>query len=134
MKKVTIELPFPPTINHVMGQRGYRKYIKPIGVAYKNTVLLEIKKQAPKIYFKDHWLALSILAYFPADGRTQKSDCDNRIKFLQDCLSVSKWNPDGLIDNDRNIAIIRIERAYKKDGQFKDGKIIIEISELEPRN
>jgi Holliday junction resolvase RusA-like endonuclease len=84
-----IELPFKtPTINHLYGQRGFRKYLKPEAKKLREEIAMLIPKQ-------DDWMSddtkLSITVdiyedWFTKTGTIKKKDIGNREKFLVDSI------------------------------------------------
>lgn len=76
---IRLSLPWPPSVNHLYGQRGNHRYMKAEGKAYYAEVA-ELCKNLPK---QDGRLAVFIDAY-PPDNR--RRDLDNINKAILDSL------------------------------------------------
>ena len=77
-----------PTINHLYGQHGFRKFIKPEGKEIREYIKNCIKEQSNGIAFNDK-LSVTIQIYenwLTKDGNVKKKDLDNRCKFLLDSI------------------------------------------------
>jgi crossover junction endodeoxyribonuclease RusA len=106
MKAVTIELPYPPTINTYWRRNGSRYFIAAKGVAFRSDVLatvleLGVQKLAGP-------LAFSVLLY-PPDRRVR--DVDNVIKPIFDALAHA-----GVIENDSQFKRLSAEMCEVVSG------------------
>ena len=118
-----IELPFKtPTINHLYGQHGYRKYLKPEAKALREEIIIRIPKE-------DNWMTedskLEIRVeihedWFTKSGKIKKKDIGNREKFLIDSVF-----------NALNIDDKQIFKQTMIKVQSEEEKAIIEINRFE---
>ena len=104
---VTLELDgLPPTANLLYRNfRGHR-YKTPQGRKYQEQVagLLRNRLEGQPPYE----LPVELRLIFTTDNR-RRWDIDNRVKALQDCLSMA-----GVIKDDRQVEILHVERKYGK--------------------
>lgn len=113
---VTLELPWPPSINHYWRRNGSRYFISPKGIEFRNEVILLAKDERGK-FTKEDRLSLMIDAY-PPDKR--RRDLDNILKALQDSLQHAEvYHDDCQIDE---LHIIRNPSIQ--------GKIIIKLIKM----
>lgn len=112
---ITLTLPYPPTINHLYGQRGSRKFIKKAGIAFR-TAVAEIVSEA-QIKTITGRVAVFVAAYMP-DRR--RRDIMNLEKILSDSLTNA-----GVWDDDSQIDDFRIVRKEVERG----GKVVVVITE-----
>lgn len=109
MKKLLdVELKgLPPTVNHLYrtGRNGTR-YKTVMGKLYQDyvTLLLRQEWQEQEKYSEPVELRLTLTS-----GSKRKWDLDNRVKALQDCLSLA-----GIIEDDAQIEVLHVERAAGK--------------------
>ena len=90
---ISLTLPYPPSINHVYGHHKSRKYIKPAGRAYRQTVA-EIVAEAGYATLEGA-VGVFIVVYMP-DRR--RRDMLNLEKFLSDSLTeAGVWLDDSQI-------------------------------------
>jgi len=95
-QKVTITLPWPPSINHYWRTVGQRLIVKDPGKRYRVEVATECFRQQVRRNFGGR-LAVNIDA-FPPDNR--RRDLDNILKALLDALTVAHvWVDDSQIDD-----------------------------------
>jgi len=116
MTTLTLELPWPPSINHYWRHAKGRHYISLEGQMYRETVFFSTCKFRNQFKETDR-LAVSIEA-FPPDKR--KRDLDNVLKSLLDALQKAEIYPD-----DGQIDILTIERKTPFNG-----KVIITIENI----
>jgi len=91
---ISLELPFPPSVNHYWGQRGKARFITKRGMDFRCAVVEECIRQG--ISAIDGRLAVHI-ALFPPDKR--KRDVDNILKALLDaCEHAGCYESDSQID------------------------------------
>jgi crossover junction endodeoxyribonuclease RusA len=102
---VTVNLPYPPSVNALYGSHGNRRFIRPRGVQFKKEVAA-ICAGLPS--FGSQPIELNIIL-FPRDKRLM--DISNSIKGLEDALQDA-----GLFDNDQQVCKITIERGEKIKG------------------
>lgn len=109
---VTLELDWPPSVNHYLGTNGHRRFIKPTGQLYRWKVIARRPLGFEKLTGR---LGLEIEAY-PPDRR--KRDLDNIFKCLLDSLQHAK-----IYENDNQIDEIWIRRNEVR----KPGGVIVRI-------
>ena len=102
---ITLQLPYPPSVNAMYGSHGNRRFLRPRGRVFKEQVA-EICKGIPT--FGAISLELNIVL-FPRDKRLM--DISNSIKGIEDSLQDA-----GLFDNDQQVCKITIERGSKIKG------------------
>jgi len=99
MNNIELMLPFPPTINsyyQVVGRTRGVKRISKAGLAFRNSVAMDVHEQLGAPPFLTYPLSLTCILY-PPDKRTR--DLDNYMKALLDALTCAKvWEDDSLID------------------------------------
>jgi len=116
MKSITLELPYPPSINHYWGQSGKTKFIGKKGKEFRAEVLAICMRE--KVRAMSGRLSLHVNLY-PPDRR--KRDIDNPIKSLCDaCEHAGCYVNDSQIDE---LHVIRKE-------VIKGGACFITILEL----
>ena len=96
----------PPTVNHLYRNFRHWRYKTASGRKYQEEVsrlLHETWKNQPP-YEEPVELRIT----FTVNSR-RKWDIDNRVKALQDCLSMS-----GVLKDDRQVEILHVERQYGK--------------------
>jgi len=113
---MVIELPWPPSVNHYWRRQGNRYFVSAEGISYKDSVYY-LCAQYRGLFKPSERLSLLIEAY-PPDKR--RRDLDNLIKAIQDSLQYA-----GVYEDDSQIDYLAIKRKASRDG-----KIIVEISEL----
>jgi len=94
-QSITIELPWPPSVNSYYRRRGHTYFISQKGVQYRREVCLLCHKY--RHTFSDtERISITIEAY-PPDKR--RRDLDNLLKSLQDSLEHAKvFKDDSQID------------------------------------
>ena len=105
---VVLNLPYPPSVNHMYTNARGRRFPNAMARAYKIAISEYVAEfRVPK--FEDAKLSLVIWAY-PPDRR--KRDISNLLKIIEDSLQDA-----GVFDDDFNIDAIEIKRgAIKKGG------------------
>lgn len=103
--KHSFSIPYPPTVNHMYGQRGKSKYIKPEGLKFIADVAAAVAPiiTAPGFAPLTGGIVVSVDVYHPDFLRR---DITNLSKALDDALSKS-----GLIEDDEFIDHYTIRRA-----------------------
>lgn len=117
MKAFSSFFPFPPTINHVYGQRGNRRFIKKAGLKYIETVKATVQSMGWSEPLTGR-LKYTFRVWMP-DRR--RRDGDNLQKFLQDCLTKA-----GVYKDDCQIRKWDIEVL---DKVIKGGKVCVQVEE-----
>ena len=113
---IHLTLPYPPTWNHLYGQRGTRKYMKKAGVEYKKAVAelvneMNVETIAGRV-------SVFVAAYMPDKRRR---DIMNLEKIVSDSLTDA-----GVLDDDSQIDELYIRRNAVTAG----GSITIQINEI----
>ena len=125
MAKITLELPYPPSINHYYGRgRSGQVYIKPKGKAYRKCVIwasLEVSCRGDWPNFrKGQPLSMSLIAY-PPDKR--RRDLDNILKALKDAMQHAHVYKD-------DCQIREYREPFKFAEPVKGGKVIVTLQEI----
>jgi len=115
---LTLDLPYPPSVNHMYINARGRRFPNKKAVDYKVRVQdIVIDNQATK--YGSTPISLQIWVY-PPDRR--KRDISNIIKIIEDSLQDA-----GVYDDDFQIGLLVVER-----GQIiKGGKVTVMIDELD---
>jgi len=113
---ITLELPYPPSVNAMYGSHGNRRFIRPRGRLFKADVAEICKGLAS---FGDKPLELEIM-FLPRDKRLM--DISNSIKGIEDALQDA-----GMFDNDQQVWKITIQRGKQKKG----GGCVVTIKEFQ---
>jgi|SRR5271154_1691607 len=116
---ISLDLPWPPTINHYWLQRGKRKFLSERAHGFRAEVFAAFSATRCPGFDADARLGLSIIAY-PPDKR--KRDLDNLFKALLDSLEHA-----GVFFNDN-----QIDRLYIERKEAKLNKVIVTICSLKP--
>ncbi|MBQ3347290.1 MAG: RusA family crossover junction endodeoxyribonuclease [Synergistaceae bacterium] len=92
----------PPTVNHLYRNYRGRRYKTTSGRKYQEHIAEQIRREwKGKPAYKE---PVELRIIFTTNDR-RKWDIDNRVKALQDCLSLA-----GMIEDDRQINILYAER------------------------
>ena len=94
----------PPTVNHLYRNFRGRRYKTTSGRKYQERTAELIRREWKNQLACKQPIELRI-TFITCDRR--KWDIDNRVKALQDCLSMA-----GVIEDDRQINILHVEREY----------------------
>jgi crossover junction endodeoxyribonuclease RusA len=113
---ISIELPYPPSVNHYWGQSGKHRFIGAKGKEFRKTVIELIEREKIRTLFGR--LAVHVNLY-PPDRR--KRDVDNCMKSLLDALEHG-----GLYENDSQIDELHIIRKEI----IKGGMCIVTVLEI----
>lgn len=119
MNNVTLELPYPPSINHYWRHtrtaQSFYIYISKPGMIYREEVLakaiqhkIQNNKPLNELYFLTERLQVEITV-FPPDKR--KRDLDNIIKAMLDSLQHAK-----IFENDNQIDKLIVTRNHVVKG------------------
>ena len=104
---VVLNLPYPPSVNHLYINARGRRFPNAKAKAYKTAVQEYVAEyRTPK--FNNAKIALIVWAY-PPDKR--KRDISNLLKIIEDSLQDA-----GVFDDDFNIDFIEIKRCDIKKG------------------
>lgn len=102
---ITLELEgLPPTVNHLYRNFRGRRYKTTSGRKYQERTTTKIRRAWKNQSASKEPVELRI-RFITSDRR--RWDIDNRVKALQDCLSMA-----GVIEDDRQINILHVEREY----------------------
>ena len=113
---LTLNFPYPPSVNAYWLQSGKRRYISKRGVEFKKAVH-EICQGLPS--FNDRALSIEIIL-FPRDKRLL--DIDNCCKAILDSMNGIMY------DDDQQVWKLSVERGQK----IKGGGCQVTISEYRP--
>ena len=121
---ITLRLDYPPSVNHIYGQRGKRKYLLPEVERYRTLVMISVIEQQPEflngVFFgKGVPLAITVYAY-PPDRRVR--DLDNIWKAILDSLQKA-----GVFANDNQM---KEQHGYMR-GSVKGGRVDVTIETME---
>lgn len=106
--EIRLTLPYPPSWNHYLHQRGNHRYVSKAGKAYHQAVWAIVHEEG-RPRFGDSTVAV-MLEVFPPDHR--KRDLDNVLKVLLDSLKIS-----GVYDDDSQIiALLAVKKKVISGG------------------
>lgn len=94
----------PPTVNHLYRNFRGRRYKTAAGRTYQEEVSSLMRESWKNQPPNEEPVELRIT--FTTNSR-RKWDVDNRVKALQDCLSMA-----GVLKDDRQVEILHVERKY----------------------
>ena len=115
---VVLNLPYPPSVNHMYINARGRRFPNAKAKAYKTAISeYVVEYRVPK--FEDAKIALIVWAY-PPDRR--KRDISNLLKIIEDSLQDA-----GVFNDDFNIDFIEIKRGEIKKG----GGLVVMIETME---
>lgn len=127
MKVFTIEVPWPPSVNHYWGHQArpvgkgryaVHTFLSTRGREFRNAVLKIVRDRLPGIQPSDK--RLGYLMTFHAPSR-RKFDLSNFAKGIEDALQHA-----GLYHDDSQFD----EVHYRRGAVVRDGKVIMKIWEL----
>jgi len=117
VEALTIELPYPPSVNHYWRRVGARTLISREGRRFRRSVCARLaERTAPPMTGR---VAVHVTAH-PPDRR--RRDLDNAMKALLDALALG-----GVYEDDGQIDRIAIERGEVAPG----GKVVVRITPLD---
>ena len=96
----------PPTVNHMYRMHGRYKYKTSEAKEYQDRVAEQMRSEYGNNPVYRGRVSLAI-AFFT--NNRKRWDIDNRVKALQDCLSMA-----GVIADDKQIDELRVSRIYTK--------------------
>lgn len=121
MRSVNLRLPYPPSVNHMWGANGPRRFIRKPGVEFRNTVCRAVIDSGMELAFTGR-LAICIELVMP-DRR--KRDIDNIQKAVLDALAHA-----GVYKDDCQIDEIRVRRLHVEP----PGCVDVCVTEIEDSN
>lgn len=118
--KIEIKLPFKtPTINHLYGQHGYRKYLKKEAKELREQINELVLSHQEDVREKKLRVTIEIYEnWYTLKGKVKKKDIANREKFLVDSVFNALGVDDKFIfehimikkqSEDEEYAIVKIE-------------------------
>ena len=124
-----IKIPFKtPSINHLYGSRGYRKYLKPEAKKLREeiTEIIYDFKAVTIDEYRDKKLMVGVEIYedwLTKKGEVKRKDVSNREKFLIDSVFDALGIDDKFIyshtmskvQSDKEFAIVRISEMEKEE-------------------
>ena len=94
----------PPTVNLLYRNRGHIRYKTTAGREYQENVVNRLRESWTDC--PPYELPIKFQITFETKDK-RRWDIDNRVKVLQDCLSMA-----GVIKDDRQVEILHVERKY----------------------
>ena len=116
---ITLELPYPPSVNRYYRHVGFRTLISREGRAYRRKVCLALRLAGVRPL--DGVLAVGLDLY-PPDHR--RRDCDNVLKALLDAMQHG-----GVYRDDNQVKKLLV---VMRDTVVPDGKVIVCVMQLDP--
>ena len=114
---VAINLPFPPTVNHIWQSSGKRRYLSKEYEAFLGMVGVIVEREKVPQFGKQR-LSVAIRLHWP---NKRRGDLDNRCKAILDSLQRA-----GVFDDDEQIDRLTLER----EGIVKGGLCAVTIEAL----
>lgn len=115
---ISLELPYPPTVNTYWGFQGSRRFLTPSARRFKKAVAEKVLLSPTK--FTKERLSINVMLY-PPDKR--KRDIDNVLKPLLDALTQA-----GAFEDDSQIDVLVVQRKNK----ISNGLCVVYISIVDP--
>jgi len=116
-RSVTLELPYPPSVNHYWRRVGARTLISREGRRFRERVCARLASRTARPM--SGRVAVHVTAH-PPDRR--RRDLDNAMKALLDALAHG-----GIYEDDGQIDRLEIERGERVPG----GKVVVRITEMD---
>lgn len=102
MSSIRINLPFPPTVNHIWKSSGHRRYLSKEYEAFLGIVGVIVgRERVPK--FGTKRLAVALELHGP---NKRKYDIDNRVKAVLDALARA-----GVYEDDEQVDLLAVNRG-----------------------
>lgn len=115
-QRIEIQIPYPPSVNHLYGQRGNRRFIKKKGVEFFEKVKEIVSQKVFAQFLGD----VSVTAHlYPPDRR--KRDIDNTLKAILDSLQKA-----GVYKNDNQVKQLFVARI----NAVKGGRVDLIVEEM----
>lgn len=111
---MTLELPWPPSVNHYWHRRGTRTFVSKRGIQFRDEVYYLCNQYRGN--FSDESRLRLIINAYPPDRR--RRDLDNICKSLLDSMQYA-----GIYSDDNQIDFLQIQRMPSIDG-----KVIVSLS------
>lgn len=118
---ITLELPWPPSVNHYYKHVGNKVLISKEGRQYREVVANRIKAAGIKKIMDKVEVAIQL---YPPDRR--RRDVDNVLKCLLDSFTIG-----GIYDDDSQIYFLSIE---KLEPMPPDGMAVVKVFNYEQKN
>ncbi|OQB79049.1 MAG: Crossover junction endodeoxyribonuclease RusA [Planctomycetes bacterium ADurb.Bin126] len=115
---ITLELPYPPSVNRYYRHVGFRTLISREGRAYRRLVCAILRRAGVRPL--EGTLAVGLDLY-PPDGR--RRDCDNVLKALLDAMQYG-----GMYGDDSQIKKLLV---VMRDRIVPGGKAVVAVSPLD---
>jgi Holliday junction resolvase RusA-like endonuclease len=118
---ITLELPWPPSVNHYYKHVGNKVLISKEGRQYREVVANRIKAAGIKKIMDKVEVAIQL---YPPDRR--RRDVDNVLKCLLDSFTIG-----GIYEDDSQIYFLSIE---KLEPMPPDGMAVVKVFNYEQKN
>jgi Holliday junction resolvase RusA-like endonuclease len=118
---ITLELPWPPSLNHYYKHVGNKVLISKEGRQYREVVVNRIKAAGIKMITGRVEVAIQL---YPPDRR--RRDADNSLKCLLDAFTAG-----GIYEDDSQIYFLSIE---KLEPMPPDGLAVVKVFNYEQKN
>jgi len=115
---ITLELPYPPSVNRYYRHVGFRTLISREGRAYRRLVCAILRRAGVRPL--EGTLAVGLDLY-PPDGR--RRDCDNVLKALLDAMQYG-----GMYGDDSQIKKLLV---VMRDRVVPGGKVVVAVCPLD---
>lgn len=119
---IVLNLPYPPSVNHLYARQAGRTYLKPAAKAFRAAVANVVTLAAG--FAKPQWFAQGALACRVVlnAAPSKPADCDNAGKVLLDALTkAGAWTDDSQV----KLLIFQVGEPVK------DGRCTVSIEYLE---
>ena len=112
-----INLPFPPTVNHIWKSSGHRRYLSKEYEAFLGMVAIIVKRERVT-YYGTKRLAVAIKLHWP---NKRRGDIDNRVKAVLDSLARCK-----VFEDDEQVDLLAVSR----ENIVKGGLCVVRLEAL----
>lgn len=121
---LTLELPYPPTLNHYIRHTQRGRYLTPKAKAFNAAVWAAVKQAKAPTFHPDARVRV-LLELYPPDRR--KHDIDNRCKPLLDAIEKS-----GVLPDDAQVDRITIVRPDPRSfTPVRPGRVRVTLATIE---